>query len=749
MRRLNGTHRHIFTRLFSGLLIVAGYSIHFNLAAETIIAETKAAAPDDTIEVITVTAQKHEEEIQQVPISITALSGDELESLGISEPQDIADFTPGVYSRPTVAHSNPLFSVRGIGFNDFTSIQNPAVAVYVNQVIVPYHTMMGFQLFDMERVEVMKGPQGTLYGRNSTAGAINFITKKPTFEAEAYGIVDYSSYDTTQIEVMVNGPVSDQLAARFAIRSLRRTGSYQTNRLDEDGNYGKQDQLDGRLTLLWEPNDDMDLTVSLRSGYDRSGLVAPEHLATFDATTFAEPCTPVAGGDRSEGACTNAQGYFDADGDPYEGDYSVLDDRLRNSSKGASIELNWYLADFTFTSITGYDSFTRYQPKDADASPYANIDMLYQDESTAFSQELRLSSENNDRYHWMAGLYYSEDDVDANQSADVSDLPGLSTATATNDQQSDSSAIFANLDYWLNKQWKLFGGLRFTDEHKKWEGGSTLDSNRNLSSNNIDTQDLSGNIGIQHQLNDNNMLYASFTKSYRSGAFPGGFTMTPDFLEPVEQEDVYAYETGIKSMLLKKHLMLNASLYYYDWREFQTTKSELSGGLVSLHLINAGDADIYGAELDMSWQPNDHWELGVGVNWMSTEITKSSRPELEGNELSNAPELMLNGLVRYHFDFRQLPITLQSDIHYTDEYFFATDNEPVFYAPSLWLLNARVSIDFPPMNDGKSIQAALWGKNLTDEEYRVGGFSQMGFSGDSFFYYGEPQTVGISLKVNY
>ena len=194
------THLPFSFRFFCGLFLFVAFEPYAIGAVEKKIVEEEGAA-----DVIVVTAQKREESVQDVPIGITVLSDDDISSYGISEPLAIAQFTPGVHARPTVAGSNPLFSIRGIGFNDFTSIQNPAVAVYFNQVALPYHTMMGFQLFDMQRVEVLKGPQGTLYGRNSTAGAINFISNPASFNSEAYAIAEYSSYETYQFDAMANG----------------------------------------------------------------------------------------------------------------------------------------------------------------------------------------------------------------------------------------------------------------------------------------------------------------------------------------------------------------------------------------------------------------------------------------------------------------------------------------------------------------------------------------------------------------
>lgn len=741
----------MFIGHLSRLCIVTGVTLAIVYSFPSpAVAETEGEEQNESMDVITVTAQKREEVAQNVPIAITALDGDSLQSYGIDEPMKVAQFAPGVYARPTVAGNNPLFSVRGIGFNDFTSIQNPAVAVYINQVVLPYHTMMGFQLFDMQRVEVLKGPQGTLYGRNSTAGAINFISNPASFDHEAYAIAGYSSYDTYQFEAMANGPVNDVLALRFAVRSRQRLDSYQKNRLNDDSHFGEQDKFDGRLSLLWEMSDDIEVLLSMHSGRDKSGQVAYEHLATLDADTRSiEPCAPVAAGDRAEGACTNIRGYFDPDDNPYHGDYSI-DDMLNNKSQGGSLEVNWLLSDLTLTSITGYEFFKRYQPQDSDASPFHFIDILYDDETRAFSQEFRLSSEENDGFYWMLGVYYSKDKVDALQTADVSDLLGAGEVAAVkNDQDSRSSAIFYHANLWLNSHWKLFGGLRFTNEQKKWEGGSRQDrlGPPNLSSGTINNDELSGNAGVEYHFDDDAMLYLSLTKSYRSGGYPGGFSLNPNNLKKFDQEDVYAYETGMKTMLLNNALTFNSAIYYYDWRELQTNGTVADSGLVSLRLFNAGDAKIYGAEIDALWRSPVHWELGAGVNWMKTKIVDANDPALESNKVANAPELMFNGVMRFNFDVNLLPVTLQTDVHYTDEHFFAADNEPVFQARSRWLVNGRVSVEIP--DEDVLWQLALWGKNLTDKEYKVSGFEQFQFSGDSYFYYGEPRTVGAELKVSF
>jgi len=704
-----------------------------------------AAAEDFALEEIVVTAQKRAQNLQEIPLSVTAFTGDDLKSFGIGQAADLAQHTPGLYVKPTVGDQNPVFTIRGVGFNDFTSIQSPGTAIYINQVVVPYHPMMSFQLYDMARVEVLKGPQGTLYGRNSTAGAINFVTRQPSQEAGGSARVDYSSWNTIDAELAYGGALSDTLSARVATSVYERIGGYQTNRVSNDRNYGSKDRISGRILFLWEPSSEFDVTLDLHGGRDKSDAVALEHLGTVDAVTFGEPCAPVAAGRRSEGACINYGGYFDPDKDPHSGDYSVIDGGVDNVAWGFSVTANWDLGSVMLTSVSGYDEFTRHQLQDIDASPFVFLDVTFDDKTWALSQEFRLTSQSDGPFSWILGAFYSKDSVLAKQDVNATDLVGTH-AIINNDMRSYSAAIFAHFEVELSEQFQIIGGARYTHENKKWTGGSDFVGVLAVSgSDEISENDFSGQIGVQYHPVKDTMLYATFSKSFRSGGFPGGFTLNPSALVAFKPETVYAYEAGFKSTLAEGRMRLNGAFYYYDWRALQTQFTEARDGLISLFLGNAGNARIYGGELEMLWALTEQFELSAGLNVMSTKIAETTDPNLLNKKLANAPEVTFNMRARYDVPLGADKLSLLAETSFVDDRFFTSDNTPVFRGKAYWLFNARIT--YQPQD--ADWQVAVWARNIGNKNYRVEGFNQFGFSGDSYHAYGEPRSFGISLGTDF
>lgn len=703
-----------------------------------------AAAP---LEEVIVTAQKRSQTLMEVSASVDAFSESDIEALGFSQASSLAQYSPGLYVKPTVGDQNPVFTIRGIGFNDFTSIQNPGAAVYVNSVVVPYHPMMSFQLLDIEQVEVLKGPQGTLYGRNSTAGAITFVTRRPGDELNGYVNFELGNYGLRKVEAAIGGPLNDEIGARVAISSLETDG-YQTNRTTGDNHYGGKSRTFGRVTLDWQVAENNYVSLELHGGKDQSEAVALEHLASFDPLTGAEPCAPVAAGVRAEGVCTSALGYFDDDNDPFAGDYSVANGGVDNKAFGGALMVQHeWASGLVLTSITGYDQFDRYQEQDIDASPASTLDVTFDDLTTAFSQELGLSGETDDM-SWIAGVYYSKDSIDALQALDVSDLIPGTVALVTNHQDSTSFAVFSHVEYDLNDKFQIIAGLRYTKEEKQWRGGSdALPLGQNFSQATVDDRDISGMIGIEYSVSDEVMFYATSSKGFRSGGFPGGFNLSASGLQPFDQEEVFAYEIGGRATLMEGSLRLNGALYFYDWRDLQTQTSFIDpvSGISSLVLSNAGDAEIKGAELSLNWQLTDATHFRSGLNYMSTEVVASDDARLQNKDLANAPQLTFNAILSHVIPLAAVDITLQADTSFTDDRFFTSDNTPVFRGEAYWLTNLRASVG----PEDESWNAYLWVKNLGDKIYRVEGFNQFGFSGDSYHAYGEPRTYGAGVRLKF
>lgn len=699
------------------------------------------------LEEIVVTAQKREQSLLDVSASVDAFSETDVEELGINQAANIAQYSPGLYVKPTVGDQNPVFTIRGIGFNDFTSIQNPGAAVYVNSVVVPYHPMMSFQLLDVQQVEILKGPQGTLYGRNSTAGAITFVTREPGEELNGYLNVEAGEHGLRKIETAVGGPLSEQFSARLAVAS-HQTDGYQTNRTNNDNEYGGKDRQFARLSLVWNNGDSTKVAFDLHGGRDKSEAVALEHLSSFDPATGQEPCAPVAAGNRAEGACTNAFGYFDPDSDPFSGDYSVTDGGVDNTAVGASMTIEHDISEsLSLVSVTGYDRFDRNQLQDIDASPFQLLDVTFDDLTKAFSQELRLSGE-YENGTWIAGVYYSKDEITARQHLNANDFFPGANLVVINNQDSNSFAAFAHVEHDIDERNQLIIGLRYTDEEKDWDGGTdALPLGQNFSSAKVSDTDISGLIAYEYSPNDDSVLYASLSKGFRSGGFPGGFNLNPVALQPFDQEEVFAYELGAKVKLLDNSLSINGAVFYYDWKDLQTqtTTVDETTGIAAVVLSNAGDAEIKGVELSANWQVSEYTQIRSGISHISTEIVESDDPSLKGKELANSPELTFNMIFRHSIPLGDYLLGIQADTSFTDERFFTSANIPVFKGDSYWLSNAKLSLS--PADE--SWTAYVHAKNISDERYRVEGFAQFGFSGDSYHYYGEPRTISAGFNLRF
>ncbi|KPJ79318.1 MAG: hypothetical protein AMJ58_12440 [Gammaproteobacteria bacterium SG8_30] len=431
-----------------------------------------AGAQQATLEEITVTATRRTESLQDVATSATVFSGDDLAALEVAEPRDLAEQTPGLLTKfgpnglATVG-----FYMRGVGINDFTGTVDPSVGVYVDEVFMPTPDMLNFSVFDIQRVEVLRGPQGTLYGRNSTGGAINFITARPTESFEGYVRAGYGSYETATITGALSGPLSETLSGRVSVNAVNSSSSsgYSYNRFT-DNVLGKVDSLALRGQLQWDPTDA--LSVRLMYGYGDSESEQPllQHVPTRDPDNVALICDPVIEGRVDlTGACIDFLGYYDDDGDVYDGAANV-DPGLKLRSDDVTLTIDWQGPAFTLTSISGYNDFSKRQSQDIDASPNVVADNFTFNDVQNFSQEVRLTSGDSARLPWIIGANYAKTDIDWFQTIDLSDLAIPTSNGAV--QSTEAWAIFGQLTIPITDTLEFTGGLRYTDETREWTGAT-------------------------------------------------------------------------------------------------------------------------------------------------------------------------------------------------------------------------------------------------------------------------------------
>jgi iron complex outermembrane receptor protein len=705
---------------------------------------------DKVIEEIVVTAQRREENVQDIPISIAAFTERELKELRIILARQIAQYTPNVNVQGGV------ITIRGIGMNASTANANASVGVYIDDVYLSSVTMMNFQVFDTERIEVLRGPQGTLYGRNTTGGAINYVSRKPTEEFDAFVRADAGNYETFNIEAALGGPLGDSTNGRVAFVSNQQSEGQYTNRLTGN-DHGVIDSMAWRVLLDWQPSDNVGVLFNVHGAQNSSDVNLDEHFGILDPNTGGF-CQAALEGRVDHQNCTDALGYSDPDGDPFTGDYS-LEGKYNSDAFGAAITLKWVLPAFTFTSISGYEEISIDRSADADASPFNFFEVYATEYIDQFSQEFRLTSAPHDVFNWVAGFFYARAAVDEPELIlQVDDLLGTH-AWVSYEQETDATALFAHGGWQLNDRWRLVGGLRYTDEDRSYVGGSAdlnpfgtscfldpIACNPGLTgpvfistTDDVETDsDLSGEIGVNYTPADNRLIYAKISKGFKGGGWDGELTLDSFQLEPFKSETVLAYEIGFKSLLMDQSLQLNLAGFYYDYEDIQLNAFVGSAPIPSL--TNASEADIFGFDAELRWNPNESLSLNFGLGYLSTE---NKDPRFAGLELTNSPKWNGNATARYawHLSNGAEPFAMLN-VSYTGSAYTIASNSPFYEAPAYTLVDGRLGLT----GADRRWEAALWVQNLTDEIYFVGSFlDQGGFGNSGYRVYEMPRTYGVSF----
>jgi iron complex outermembrane receptor protein len=739
-------------------------------------------AQDAGLEEIVVTATRREESLQNLANSATVFSSQDLQALRVLEPKDLAEQTPGLLAKygpnglATVG-----FYLRGVGINDFTGTVDPSVGIYVDEVFQPTPDMLNFAVYDIERVEVLRGPQGTLYGRNSTGGAINFLTARPTEEFEGFVRAGYGSYHTATGTAAISGPLTSTLLGRLSVNVVNASGDsgYSYNRYT-DNHLGKVDSKAARAQLEWKPSDDFSLRLMYNYGDSESEQALLQHVGVRDPANPAATCAPVLAGHVAEGPCRDLLGYFDDDGEFYDGAANV-DPELELRSDDVTMTINWDIGPVTVTSISGYADFSKEQSQDIDASPRVAADNFTFNDVENFSQEIRLTSDESFRLPWIVGANYAKTDIDWFQTINLTDLAGIPTSNGA-EQSTDAWAVFGQLTIPLGEQWEFSGGLRYTEEERDWRGatfvgkfanldeayasgafrlsqlplpdgdpgqGGPLDFPTTVKKDKVDYQAV-----LKFKPNDDSMYYLSVSEAFRSGGYSSAVLFSQEALEPYGPETLTAYEAGLKLSLADNRVRFNASAFYYDYVDFQATF--VRGAEASARLQNAGDVEIKGMEASLDWLPIQGLSISAGLALLDTEIVEtdvallpldgSAPVSIEGNEIPNAPAFTFNGRLRYETPVTDsLVAAFQTDFTVVDEHFLEPNNREFLKEDGYSIVNARISL----MPQNGPWQVSAWMKNIADEEYRTAAQDISVALGFSEIVQGLPQTWGVELEYRF
>jgi iron complex outermembrane receptor protein len=711
-----------------------------------------------------VTAQRREENAQEVSVAMTVLGGDDLDQLRSDDVTSIGAHVPNVTIKESYGNANPRITIRGVGMSDFNTNTSSPSAIYFDEVYLVSPIMAGFQMFDTRRLELLKGPQGTLYGRNTTGGAVNFIPNRPTHEFGGYFTLGYGTWNTAEAELVVNGGMSGKIAGRLSVRGVQSDGGPWYDRVTGT-HFGAPATLAARGQLQWDPTEQVSVLFTAHYGRDTSDGAGYQHIGTFEPGT-SDPCEGWIERGPLTYRCVDIGGYRDPDeGDPSQGDYSIFP-RNDFESLGGMVKLDWDLGSANLTSITGYVGFDRRQWEDGDASPLAGLDVSYSNEITQFSEEFRLASATEGRVNWLAGLFYGTDEIigNPNQLFEIDDwlLTRLDSAW---DQQTTAAAVFGHIDWSISSEIVLWSGLRFTNEDTRFKAASVdlnpwgtsclLDPDCDpgftgpvvfaSTDDSIDNNDVSGGIGIKWFMSDEWMLYGGFRKGFKSGGFNGNFVFSDEEYAPFEPETLYSYDVGFKSTLAGGGVLLNAAAFLYDYRDMQVFAVQNVGNFPTLVLTNASNAKIAGFEADVWWQPTASLDLRLSSGYLNTEYVdfETLGEDYSGNKLSNAPELSCSMSLAYQENvLNNTTAGFSVDYSWNDTTYREVSNHPWLTTDSFGLIGARAFVAY------KQFLFAVWGRNITDETYTVEGFDNS-FFGNLFTIYGFPRTYGATLTVRF
>jgi iron complex outermembrane receptor protein len=710
------------------------------LAASSAIAllgvlATQAVAQSgvEGLEEIVVTAQRRAQNLQEVPIAISAMSGDMLAEAGVRDPRDLQGFVPNLQFQSGTAATTSIIFLRGVGIGDFNANTTGAVGVYVDDVFLGASSGKLFNVFDGESVEVLRGPQGTLYGRNTTGGAIRFSTRKPTDGFSADASVRYGRYDEIRLEGGVGGPlVGDTLKFRVAGLYQDRDGWLHNRVTGHELN--DVDLWAARAIVDFTPSDALLLRLSVHGGNNDSGARHFQHRGQ-GADFVGEPLPP--------GPCglpTDGLGYSDCDHNPNAGDYNI-EGPEKVDVFGASLLAEFETDTLRFTSITAYEKVDRNTLEDTDASPNDILTAVYKDNPRQWSEELRLQSKGGGPLGWIIGAFYFHDDLSTASSYDVlrslrpyfanRDNPsGFSPDDSVGllrypyDQTTESVALFGQAEYRFADRFVLTTGLRYTHDSIDFDYSAYFDEEpydlivpvvgvKDSES----FSDLSGRMALSYQASDDVMFYGAISSGYNSGGFPGASETTELQLQPFDSEKLYAYEAGLKSEFMDRTVRLNAAAYYYDYRDLQVFIYDTSGAVPIQRKTNAGSADIYGLEADLTWKPDSRFDLFLSLSLLHSsyqDFDDGLGNDFSGNELVNAPEVAMSGGIAYTQPLGDAgSLRAMVDGSYQSRIYFTPANDRLYSQDAFTLVNARLA--WTPLS-GK-YQLALWGRNLTDERW--------------------------------
>ncbi|MBB3119310.1 TonB-dependent receptor [Pseudoduganella violacea] len=748
------------------LALAAAFPLHAARADDAQPAAEETPAPAAAkqagqLETVIVTAQRRAENIKDVPMSIATLKGEKLDVL-TSGGQDIrflSGRSPSVSVESDYGRTFPRFYIRGLGNTDFDLNASQPVGLVMDDIVQENPMLKGFPVFDVDQVEVLRGPQGTLFGRNSPAGVIKFDSAKPVFRTEGYANLGFGKDGVKNLEGAYNVPVSDTVALRFSGQTQRRDDRVHNPRPTGTQDFEGYKDNAGRFQVLVKPSKDFSALFNV-------------HARKMDgtATLFRSNILKKGTNELVDG--------FDFKSYPSDG---INEQHLKN--KGANMRLRWDLEGVTLHSITGYEKLDFYSRADVDggygtaSNPPSGPGFVPFSVETAdlipnhkqISQEFRAESNYKGPLQWIAGVFYFKEDIQIDSISFNSLAAGnpQNPNYATQTQNSKSWAAFGTLNYTVNEQFKLRGGVRYTNDKKDFVASRIHGNLSSVHPLHSDSTNFSWDLSGTYTLDKDTNLFGRIATGYRAPSMQGRLDSLTDVPTQAGAEKVLSYEAGVKQDLFNRRARLSATVFQYRVKDKQLTAGS---GIVNMNrLINAEKAIGRGVELDFQANLGDGLSTTFGSSYNDTKIkdpnlfvrscgnvqnnpatgctvTNPTGPFagtalIDGNPLPRAPKWQHNFTLRYAVPVGNGEFYAFTDWAYRTSYNFFLYEAKEYKAKSLLEGGLRVGYKF---GDGK-YELAAYGRNITNRVQALGAIDFVNLTG----IVNEPRTYGVQFKANF
>lgn len=720
--------RHKF--LLTGFALLVGGA----WGAGPVSAQEAEQADTGSLEEVTVTARRRAESLQKVPVSISAFTSNQIERRAVTSIVDIGRIVPNMVSFQNVGLPTATgFFLRGVGQDESISTSDPAVATYIDGIYVARQVANNSYLYDIERIEVLRGPQGTLYGRNTSGGAIRIITRKPDEEMRMNLAGSYGNYDRWDLKASASGPLSDKIFASLAAFTAQQDKGFSFNSTLNERSWTR-DSTGVRGQIRFVPNENLDIMIS--------------------AEYVKETPTPPLPTNAVGGAFTDD--YFTVvSGEP--GNEQNLE------SQAYTMNIEWQVGEVSVTSITGYRELDQAFRNDISDLPVPAWILDTDATFKQWSQEIQATGTLfNERLDWVFGLFYMDENNDMTIIDEVFLPPFLVlNFNKTLENDAKSFAAFAQFNFRITDDLSLTAGGRWTREKKTIEvnqmfgipgfpefGLFPLFGTQEVIDAGGDVapvfKEFNPKVGLEYQFTDDIMAYVSFTQGFKSGGWNARVFNQFEFLN-IEPESVDSYEIGIKSEWFDNKLRLNLTYFYADYDNFIITAvSPITGNFIT---INAAKAAIDGLELDFVARPVQGFDVYgfVGLMWNRYKELDPGVVFSIDNEIKRTPDFTFQiGFTYTHPVSDNGNLIWNTDFSYKAKLFNGVSNTPFEAAPSQEILNASLSYEF--IDQGVTVSVAC--RNCLDDEYFLStlDFSVFGFATQ---YPGEPRTYFVSAKWNF